>query len=257
MEQRIINNLPINPERRDPSYSKKKGDVGLSNTPNMSFGDIQDTILSNVINKVNEGTIYNFIRSDEESLKSNIVKLKPNTSMTTIYFSLGTYDGSSEFIGYDSGRLDLIVSGDGGSIINYKLQVNNNTENNSVLKSSKFIFRKFLTGGYLISLEIQDKSVDSIWINMIGGRNIDPQNPMEDIWTGSGYLDESVDPIEILCDISRDSFGTSIESDMEGVISSARELTHDINVIFDCVDPDDDYNSNTEEIGRASCRERV
>jgi hypothetical protein len=246
MEQRIINNLPINPERRDPSYSKKKGDVGLSNTPNMSFGDIQDTILSNVINKVNEGTIYNFIRSDEESLKSNIVKLKPNTSMTTIYFSLGTYDGSSEFIGYDSGRLDLIVSGDGGSIINYKLQVNNNTENNSVLKSSKFIFRKFLTGGYLISLEIQDKSVDSIWINMIGGRNIDPQNPMEDIWTGSGYLDESVDPIEILCDISRDSFGTSIESDMEGVISSARELTHDINVIFDCVDPDDDYNSNTE-----------
>ena len=246
MEQRIINNLPINPERRDPSYSKKKGDVGLSNTPNMSFGDIQDTILSNVINKVNEGTIYNFIRSDEESLKSNIVKLKPNTSMTTIYFSLGTYDGSSEFIGYDSGRLDLIVSGDGGSIINYKLQVNNNTENNSVLKSSKFIFRKFLTGGYLISLEIQDKSVDSIWINMIGGRNIDPQNPMEDIWTGSGYLDESVDPIEILCYISRDSFGTSIESDMEGVISSARELTHDINVIFDCVDPDDDYNSNTE-----------
>lgn len=246
MEQRIINNLPINPERRDPSYSKKKGDVGLSNTPNMSFGDIQDTILSNVINKVNEGTIYNFIRSDEESLKSNIVKLKPNTSMTTIYFSLGTYDRSSEFIGYDSGRLDLIVSGDGGSIINYKLQVNNNTENNSVLKSSKFIFRKFLTGGYLISLEIQDKSVDSIWINMIGGRNIDPQNPMEDIWTGSGYLDESVDPIEILCDISRDSFGTSIESDMEGVISSARELTHDINVIFDCVDPDDDYNSNTE-----------
>lgn len=248
MEQRIINNLPINPERRDPSYSKKKGDVGLSNTPNMSFGDIQDTILSNVINKVNEGTIYNFIRSDEESLKSNIVKLKPNTSMTTIYFSLGTYDGdgSSEFIGYDSGRLDLIVSGDGGSIINYKLQVNNNTENNSVLKSSKFIFRKFLTGGYLISLEIQDKSVDSIWINMIGGRNIDPQNPMEDIWTGSGYLDESVDPIEILCDISRDSFGTSIESDMEGIISSARELTHDINVIFDCVDPDDDYNSNTE-----------
>lgn len=246
MEQRIINNLPINPERRDPSYSKKKGDVGLSNTPNMSFGDIQDTILSNVINKVNEGTIYNFIRSDEKSLKSNIVKLKPNTSMTTIYFSLGTYDGSSEFIGYDSGRLDLIVSGDGGSIINYKLQVNNNTENNSVLKSSKFIFRKFLTGGYLISLEIQDKSVDSIWVNMIGGRNIDPQNPMEDIWTGSGYLDESVDPIEILCDISRDSFGTSIESDMEGVISSARKLTHDINVIFDCVDPDDDYNSNTE-----------
>lgn len=248
MEQRIINNLPINPERRDPSYSKKKGDVGLSNTPNMSFGDIQDTILSNVISKVNEGTIYNFIRNDEESLKSNIVKLKPNTSMTTIYFSLGTYDGdgSSEFIGYDSGRLDLIVSGDGGSIINYKLQVNNNTENNSVLKSSKFIFRKFLTGGYLISLEIQDKSVDSIWINMIGGRNIDPQNPMEDIWTGSGYLDESVDPIEILCDISRDSFGTSIESDMEGIISSARELTHDINVIFDCVDPDDDYNSNTE-----------
>lgn len=246
MEQRIINNLPINPERRDPSYSKKKGDVGLSNTPNMSFGDIQDTILSNVINKVNEGTIYNFIRSDEESLKSNIVKLKPNTSMTTIYFSLGTYDGSSEFIGYDSGRLDLIVSGDGGSIINYKLQVNNNTENNSVLKSSKFIFRKFLTGGYLISLEIQDKSVDSIWINMIGGRNIDPQNPMKDIWTGSGYLDESVDPIEILCDISRDSFGTSIESDMEGVISSARKLTHDINVIFDCVDPNDDYNSNTE-----------
>jgi hypothetical protein len=34
-------NYPINPERRDPFYSKSKGDIGLSKVPNMSFWNLK------------------------------------------------------------------------------------------------------------------------------------------------------------------------------------------------------------------------
>lgn len=120
-------NLPINPERRDPYKFKIKGDAGLSKTPNMSYTELQNAILSNVVSQVNEGTVYNFPkRKDGVNLITNIVKLKPNTSCTTMLFALGTWNGISEFIGFDTARLDLILSGD-GSTVNYRLSVSNNS----------------------------------------------------------------------------------------------------------------------------------
>lgn len=120
-------NLPINPERRDPYKFKIKGDAGLSKTPNMSYTELQNAILANVVSQVNEGTVYNFPkRKDGVNLITNIVKLKPNTSCTTMLFALGTWNGISEFIGFDTARLDLILSGD-GSTVNYRLSVSNNS----------------------------------------------------------------------------------------------------------------------------------
>ena len=75
-------NYPINSERRDPFYSKSKGDVGLSKVPNLSFSELNNAILANVNNQVNEGTIYQLDKSvGEETGKKRefpIVKLKPN-----------------------------------------------------------------------------------------------------------------------------------------------------------------------------------
>ena len=33
--------IPVNPERRDPGYLRKKADVGLSNVDNISANDLE------------------------------------------------------------------------------------------------------------------------------------------------------------------------------------------------------------------------
>lgn len=63
-------NLPINPLRRDPNYSKDKSELGLSKVDNMSFDDIQKSILSNVSYYLNEGINYRFLSTSDNKLYS-------------------------------------------------------------------------------------------------------------------------------------------------------------------------------------------
>ena len=78
-------NYPINSERRDPFYSKSKGDVGLSKVPNLSFSELNNAILANVNNQVNEGTIYQL---DKSVGKENSLLLSLNLTLPTLIYYL-------------------------------------------------------------------------------------------------------------------------------------------------------------------------
>ena len=296
-------NYPINSERRDPFYSKSKGDVGLSKVPNLSFSELNNAILANVNNQVNEGTIYQLDKSvGEETGKKRefpIVKLKPNSSYTNILFGLGQWTGVSEYIGRDVSRLEVMLTNNGA--INYNFTVSNNNpddmgsdkdlkwnvnglqdgsknnypetgythidgrgfypgqrsdSNNSgpiidkttYLAKTKLRFRKFKTGGWLISLVCEKPEVDALWVNLTWCRNIDPVNVV-DSNPGSTWPDtlfDSSKEFSFYCEKSRVSGNILFESDLEGVITYARSLNHDIPIRLQPNDQNDTYNNNTK-----------
>jgi hypothetical protein len=296
-------NYPINSERRDPFYSKSKGDVGLSKVPNLSFSELNNAILANVNNQVNEGTIYQLNKSvGEETGKKRefpIVKLKPNSSYTNILFGLGQWTGVSEYIGRDVSRLEVMLTNN--EAINYNFTVSNNNPddmgsdkdlkwnvnglrdgsknnypetgythidgrgfypgqrsdaNNSgpiidkttYLAKTKLRFRKFKTGGWLISLVCEKPEVDALWVNLTWCRNIDPVNVVDpnpsSTWPNT--LFDSSKEFSFYCEKSRVSGNILFESDLEGVITYARSLNHDIPIRLQPNDQNDTYNNNTK-----------
>lgn len=296
-------NYPINSERRDPFYSKSKGDVGLSKVPNLSFSELNNAILANVNNQVNEGTIYQLDKSvGEETGKKRefpIVKLKPNSSYTNILFGLGQWTGVSEYIGRDVSRLEVMLTNNGA--INYNFTVSNNNPddmgsdkdlkwnvnglqdgsknnypetgythidgrgfypgqrsdaNNSgpiidkttYLAKTKLRFRKFKTGGWLISLVCEKPEVDALWVNLTWCRNIDPVNVVDPNpnTTWPDTLFDSSKEFSFYCEKSRVSGNILFESDLEGVITYARSLNHDIPIRLQPNDQNDTYNNNTK-----------
>ena len=123
-------NYPINPERRDPFYSKSKGDIGLSKVPNMSFSELNNAILANVNNQVNEGTIYHLDKKigDTGGVREfPLFKMKSESAYTNVIFGLGEWTGNKEYIGKDCARVELILSGE---VINYNLSVSNSNSEN-------------------------------------------------------------------------------------------------------------------------------
>lgn len=298
------NEYPVNPELRDPSYSKNKTDVGLPKVDNLSYTEIQEAILSNVKATINEGTVYNFDKKVSElesgSRIFDLVKLKPSSSQVSLLVSLGTWTGLNSFVARDAIRVDLSLSNsDGNDIIGYNLWVTNttsapkaeattelpqdpninrnglaqDTENydegdtlgytmikgrgeyplgnvntdgsikvnqGTFFGSSALIIKKFLTGGWLVSLDTRAGDVDAIWINYLDARNIDPQNVTENLYEESEFDQDT--RIVLRTDKSRLSSNIVFDGSLEGIITYARSLNHDLPIQLTSNDPDDWYN---------------
>lgn len=298
------NEYPVNPELRDPSYSKNKTDVGLPKVDNLSYTEIQEAILSNVKATINEGTVYNFDKKVSElesgSRIFDLVKLKPSSSQVSLLVSLGTWTGLNSFVARDAIRVDLSLSNsDRNDIIGYNLWVTNTTSapkaeattelpqdpninRNGLAKgtenygkggtagytmiegrgeyplgnvntdgsinvnqgaffgSSALIIKKFLTGGWLVSLDTRAGDVDAIWINYLDARNIDPQNVTENLYEESEFDQDT--RIVLRTDKSRLSSNVVFDGSLEGIITYSRSLNHDLPIQLTSNDPDDWYN---------------
>lgn len=298
------NEYPVNPELRDPSYSKNKTDVGLPKVDNLSYTEIQEAILSNVKATINEGTVYNFDKKVSElesgSRIFDLVKLKPSSSQVSLLVSLGTWTGLNSFVARDAIRVDLSLSNsDGNDIIGYNLWVTNttsapkaeattelpqdpninrnglaqgtenygkggtagytmiegrgeyplgnvntdgsiNVNQGTFFGSSALIIKKFLTGGWLVSLDTRAGDVDAIWINYLDARNIDPQNVTENLYEESEFDQDT--RIVLRTDKSRLSSNVVFDGSLEGIITYSRSLNHDLPIQLTSNDPDDWYN---------------
>lgn len=253
-------NIPINPERRDPLYGRSKADIGLSKVPNMSYNEVETSILANVKNTVDEGVAYNFSRyaTSENHIISNIIKLKPNSSRAKVNFSLGTWTENSEFISRDTATLELWSN---KTNVSYNLFISEpypkvyypegEINKTSPLSSSKIIIKEFESGGWLVSIDIMDESIDALWINVLDSKNVDIQNPLEDLYESEKFGRV----LEFYCDKSIISSDISISSkDI-----NASSLTHDIPVKTDSIDPDDYYNThlNTHSITNIDISDKI
>lgn len=242
-------NIPINSEKRDPFYGRSKSEIGLGLVPNMSFNDVETSILANVKSTVDEGVAYNYesYASDSEPILANIVKLKPNSARTVIHFSLGTWTDKSEFISRDTATLELRSN---RTNVSYNLYVtepypNNNSSSSTdtnlnrstPLTSTKVIIKEFNTGGWLVSIKVVDRLIDAIWINLVESKNVDVQNPLTNIYDDSEFGRS----IEFYCDKSR----ISTNLDIGGTSLIAKSLNHPVPIKLNSVDPDDYYNNNS------------
>lgn len=248
-------NIPINPEKRDPFYGRNKSDIGLSRVSNMGFDDVSRSILANVKNEINEGSSYNFERfaTIEEPILANIVKLKPNSAMTTIHFSLGTWSDKASFISKDVATLHIRSNRNN---VSYELfitepypktpDVEGRTNTYTPLSSTQVILKEFNTGGWLVSLKITDINIDSIWVNLVESRNVDIQNPYVDIYSDSDF--DYSRRIEFFCDKSR----ISSEVEIGNLDVVAKSLNHPVKIKHLSVDPDDYYNSHVNTYSIAS-----
>lgn len=301
------NEYPVNPELRDPSYSKNKTDIGLPKVDNLSYTEIQEAILSNVKATINEGTVYNFDKKVSElesgSRIFDLVKLKPSSSQVSLLVSLGTWTGLNSFVAKDAIRVDLSLSNsDGNDIIGYNLWVTNttsapkaesttelpqdpninrnglaqgtenydkddtlgytmivgrgeyplgnvnsdgsiNVNQGTFFGSSALIIKKFLTGGWLVSLDTRAGDVDAIWINYLDARNIDPQNVTENLYEEDEFDQDT--RIVLRTDKSRLSSNIVFDGSLEGIITYARSLNHDLPIQLTSNDPDDWYNKTS------------
>lgn len=242
-------NIPINSEKRDPFYGRSKSEVGLGLVSNMSFEDIETSILANVKNAVDEGIVYNYEdrASDSKPIIADLVKLKPNSARTIINFSIGTWTNDSEFIPREAARLELMSN---RTNVSYNLFITEPYPNNvssessddsinrlSSLTSTKVIIKEFSSGGWLVSLKIIDKFIDAIWINLVDSKNIDVINPSSGVYDDSEF--DRV--IEFYCDKSRISTGLDLSSSI-----TASSLNHPILLKVNSKDPEDYYNTNSK-----------
>lgn len=242
-------NIPINAEKRDPFYGRSKSEVGLGLTPNMSYQGLQTAILANVRSTIDEGVAYNYsdFANEANPILANIIKLKPSSSRATIHFSLGTWTNNSEFIPRETATLELRSNKTNVSYnlfvtephpITYSEDSTDESPNRATaLTSTKVIIRQFNTGGWLVQLKVIDWKIDALWINVVESKNVDIQNPMQNIYDESEFGRN----IEFYCDKSRIS--TNLEIGRASLI--ARSLTHDIPLKLDSADPEDFYNSNS------------
>lgn len=236
-------NRPINSEKRDPFYGRSKSEVGLGLVPNMSFEETELAILANVKNTVDEGVSYNFpnYASEAKPIVANIVKLKPNSARTTLHFSLGTWTKNSEFISRDTATIDLRSN---RTNVSYNLfitepydKTGSSSGLSSPLFSTKIFIKEFKTGGWLVTIVVTDRMIDSIWVNLVESKNIDVQNPYDSPYDDSEF--ERI--IEIPCDKSKIS--TNLE--IGGLDIQAKSLTHPVPIKLNPVDPNDYYNTQS------------
>lgn len=231
-------NIPINAEKRDPFYGRSKSEVGLGLVPNMSYEDVEMSILANVKATVDEGVAYNYDRyaSEENPILADIVKLKPNSARTVLHFSIGTWTDNSEFISRDTATIELRSN---RTNVSYNLFVEEPYPNNATtpLTSTVVVLKQFKTGGWLVSLKVVDRQIDAIWVNLVESKNIDIQNPKENVYDDSEFNRT----IEAQCDRSRIS--TNVEIGNLDVI--AKSLSHPVPIKLSPVDPNDYYNTNS------------
>lgn len=239
-------NIPINSEKRDPLYGRSKADIGLSKVPNMSFDEVETSILANVKNTVDEGVAYNYsnFASEEDPISANIVKLKPNSARTVLHFSLGTWSETSDFISRETATLELWSNKNN---ISYNLFVTEvfpkvskpegSIDRSTPLTSTKVTLKEFKTGGWLVTLHVTDRAIDAIWINLVESKNVDAQNPLENIYSD----DDFGRVVEFYCDKS--IISSELSLNMPDLLAAG--LSHDIPVKTSSVDPSDYYNSQS------------
>ena len=142
---------PVNPERRDPGYFRKKADIGLSNVDNISATDFINTVSEDIIVLGNKKDIFELnITSGKEAYIA--ILETPKLSSHTIV-NIGLYDNSNTELTQIHADFSFQTnsSSDDGSL-NYIVHV---SDNNPYLENLNLVFTQ--VGSNLI-LSLYSKS---------------------------------------------------------------------------------------------------
>lgn len=164
--------IPVNPERRDPGFLRKKADVGLSNVDNISAADFVNTVAEDVKMIGNQKVESKRINSEGKEFYMGILKT-PELSAHAI-FSTGLYIDDNPAKELAQFRVDFSFSTvspyDTGKV-SYTIQL---TDGNKYLKDLELIFSQ--VGGYLyITLHAVKMPLYSsdVYFNKVGTKLLD------------------------------------------------------------------------------------
>ena len=158
---------PVNPERRDPGYFRKKADIGLSNVDNISATDFINTVSEDIIVLGNKKDIFELNTTSGKEAYIAILETPKLSSHTEV--NIGLYDNSNRELTqiHVDFSFQTNSSSDDGSL-NYIVHV---SDNNPYLENLNLVFTQ-VGSNLILSLYSKSfpKSSDKYYFPKIGIR---------------------------------------------------------------------------------------
>lgn len=181
--------IPVNPERRDPGYFKKKADIGLSNVDNMSAAEFVNAV-SEDIKILNNKKKFSSKITKKGEFFGGIIKTNPGNSHAE--FTLGLFDSLDQSRELATVHIDLIFSCPSPDEVGHLTYTIGCPDKDPYLENLYIVFSQVQDQLYvsLYSASLPDRTSQN-YFNLVGIRMID--------WTeGVERLDTSKDISEIV-----------------------------------------------------------
>lgn len=191
--------IPVNPERRDPGYLRKKADIGLSNVDNISATDFINTVADDVKIIGNRKITTNKFSAEGKEYYLGILITPPNSGLSAhANFVTGLFKNTNPDIELAQFSVDFSFSTQSANstgTLGYTIQV---PDSDPFLKDLELVFTQV---GSILYVTLYSRSLpsstDNNYFNQIGTDLTEWTEGVQLIDTSENYYDKIKGGIEL------------------------------------------------------------